>query len=69
MTYTVMNKEDVKDMEALLRRCFPYLFDRTHPTRYRTKAEREREIQFGAGNEHAQWWAEQNRLDAMRRGE
>jgi hypothetical protein len=34
-----------------------------------TKAEREREIQFGAGNEHAQWWVEQNRLDAMRRGE
>jgi hypothetical protein len=57
------------EVAAQMLEWFPYLRDLNHPTRYRSKEDREREIQYGAGNDHFKWWIEQNRIDAMRRGE
>ena len=56
------------ELTAQMEDWFPWLKDPL-PYQPRMKDERERELQFGAGNDYFLWWIEQNRLDAMRRGE
>jgi len=56
------------EFKELVKSLFPALAEPLKP-RLKTKEQREREIQFGAGDEHQQWWIEQNRLDSLRRWE
>lgn len=57
-----------EEFKELVKSLFPALAEPLKPN-LKTKEQRERDLQFGACNEHLQWWIEQNRLDAMRRGE
>lgn len=60
----------LKDFEALVRREFGLDEARSpNKPRPKTRAQIEYELQNAAADEHLRWWIEQNRLDAMRRGE
>jgi hypothetical protein len=65
-----LSKMSRAEVLEFLIECFPWLSNPEKPRYpFKTKEQREREIQFGAGDEHQQWWIEQNRLDSLRRWE